>query len=189
MMLNWETLQGECPLAVQLIEKRTGFKYSAPYGTLLNEKSAHITYAHLEGFFDDHGWLMTIYPTEFPKWNGILSDTNSIQVFNDPDQFNLVQDRNHAKSLIATITIKYFEEKVKEFMKVPDGALILTEEHIIPSAKDKGLEYTTTSDLTGDGAGLLANSSFVVLKIGDRCVILKNTQGSDYLFNGLILKA
>lgn len=195
MIINWKTLKEECPIAVQLIEKGTGFKYNAAYGTLLDDEKGtkQIAFSNLEGFFDNQGWFMSIYPVGFPLWNGIITDTQGGRVFNDQAQFYGVKSRNHAKTLIATIAIKYFNEALKSMIKVPDDKRVLTvKDHVSKEAQEKGLKYIQFSDLTLDGRGLHTISDFVLLTDGNESIVLKNkyestNHPSGLLFSGIII--
>lgn len=184
MILHWDSLKEDHPTAVSIIEGVTGFSYDPAYGVLMKEKRA-IEYANLEGFFDDHGWYMTVYPTEFPGWNGIITDRNGKRIFDGPEYFKDVKSRNHAKSLLAGIAIKMFDKTVLDMIEIPQDAIILTEEHVIESARGKGVDQIQLSDLNHDGSGLLASTTSMALYVsGKLAVILRNDGFPD---PGLIL--
>lgn len=185
MILHWKSLREECPLALQLIEKKTGFTYDAPYQTLTKENEG-IGYHDLERFFDDHAWFMTVYPTQFPGWNGIITDSAGRHVFNDPATFANVKERNHAKSLIAGITIKYFEQQLQPMMRLGDKATVLTDDHLIESARGKQMEHILPSDLTLEGQAELEVAGTCALKRGNLAVIMKN-KDSELPFIGMII--
>lgn len=171
MTLHWSSLREECPLAIQLIEMRTGFIYDPAYGTMIKDNK-QLTYAHLEDFFDNHGWFMSVYPMQFPGWNGIITDTAGRRVFDDHVQFSEVKSRIHAKSLLAGIAIKYFEEQVRAMLSLQDQTQ-LTSEHLLAHAVGKPLEQLRSSDLTLDGRGLLQTSQLCLMVRGDQVKVMK----------------
>jgi hypothetical protein len=175
MILPWIDLIEECPLAMQLIEAKTEFKYSPIYGVPLNEDQTPIRHEHLERFFDDQGWFMTAYPAEFPGWNGVITDTQGQYVFSDPAHFSDVKSRNHAKSLLAGIAIKCFQKRLMEIIEIPENAYYLdAEESLIDSAQDKDLKDIVASDLTFDAEGLVKMNDFVVLKKDKKILVIKS---------------
>lgn len=172
MTLHWSSLREECPLAIQLIEKRTGFIYDPAYGTMIKDNK-QLTYAHLEDFFDNHGWFMSVYPMQFPGWNGIITDTSGKKVFDDYQEFSEVRSRMHAKSLLAGITIKYFEEMVKTMMDIPKGHTQLTSVHVMSHALSKPIEQILLSDINLDGQGLAKMADLCILIRDDKAKVMK----------------
>jgi hypothetical protein len=185
MILNWKQLREECPLTLQLIEKKTGFIYNPAYQTLINDINDAIGFQHIEGFMDDHGWFLTVYPVDFPFWNGIISDTSGKQLFNNPDVFKGVTTRNHAKALLASTAIKYFEEQLKSMLVIDKNATWLTDEHLIGTAQIE-LDKIRLEHFTQDGLGLIETAEKIaLLKRGDRAVVIKNRDELPYI--GMIL--
>ena len=177
MILHWKSLKEECLLAMQLIENTTGFKYNPAYQTFINETNDALSYAHIEGFFDDHGWFLTVYPLAFPNWNGVITDTTGKHLLNYPVQFEGVKSRNHAKSMLAGIAIKMFEEQCKDLFKVPEKATVLTKEHLKEHAVEKPIELIKyLDDLNPDGMGLMSVADFCGIQIGNRIKVLKNKE-------------
>jgi len=176
MILHWDSLKEDHPTAVSIIEGVTGFKYDTAYGALMNEGKP-IDYAHMEGFMDDHGWYMTVYPTEFPGWNGIITDRNGTRIFDAPEVFRDVRSRNHAKSLLAGIAIKMFDKKVLEITEIHEDAVILDRSHLVRGADTKSVDQLQYSDFNLDGQGLISGSSMAVYMGDKQSVVIKNTEG------------
>ncbi len=187
MILPFKSLREECPVAIQVIEKSTGYTYAPAHGTLTHKDTREpITFPVLEGFFDEQGLLMSVYPTKFPGWNGVLSDFNGRQIHNEPASFATANSRNHAKSLIAGITIKVFEEMLKQMVALPESYLSLERTDLVETAKEKDLEEIELLDLSFDARGLLTHSDYAILKDGKRAVVLKNAK-KDFPWIGMVI--
>ena len=172
-------------MTVQIIEKRTGYKYDNIYGTMLNEARDQIGVSVMKGFFDDHGWFLTEYPTEFPGWNGVISDSQDVRLLNDPSMFEKCRSRGHAESLLMSYALKAFEEQLKDILKLPKETLILHRTDLDKSAAEKELESVIYSDLNFDSSGLALHSDTVVVRHGNRAMVLKSK--SELPFIGMIV--
>ncbi len=172
-MLNWPTLKEECPMAIQIIEKESGYTFDPIYG-VLKKDNAQYGYSNLVRFFDDQGWYMSVYSLGFPNWNGVLSDTKGNQMLNDPTFFQQANSRSHAEGIMGAWALKAFEEELKKMFKLPDTATKLDRSFLIESAKEKELKDITFTDLNTDAHGLVVHANFAVLIDGKQAKVIKN---------------
>jgi hypothetical protein len=184
MILQWASLRQDNPLAVQVIEKETGFTYEAAYGTLLKENK-QILYSNLENFFDSWGWRMTVAAAEYPAWTLMITDRNDNVIFNMPATDSL-KSRDHAKSTLAGVAITYLNQWLADLFKLEGNELILDRSYLQPDAENKPLGSLSPSDFTLDGQGLISAHDIALYQVNDDYVVLKNALGK-LPFPGMIL--
>jgi hypothetical protein len=185
MIFNWSDHKANYPLAIQTLKEATGFTYEPAYGTLFKDGKA-ITYPEVEGFFDEQGWFLTLYPTEFPGWNGIITDGNGKQIFNDPSSFSLVKSRNHGKALLCGVAIMYFEDMLKTMLATKKSPLRLKYSDLNEQGKDKGVEEIQIDDITLDAKGLVTYSDNAIIDLHDGKSKFLKVKSKGFPFPGLI---
>lgn len=184
MILNFETLRSDNPLAIQVIEKTTDFVYDPAYGQLMKDKRA-MGFQNIENFFDNWGWRIAIIPGEYPTWGFAIVDRNDSTVhqnLSSPELFT----RDHAKSMAAGVAIHLFEQQLRDTFKIEGNETVLEPKDLLPGAESKTLGTLTPADFSLDAQGIISTSEFVLYKVNNDYVVIKNALGK-LPFVGMIL--
>lgn len=184
MTLNWETLRQDNPVAVQVIEKMTGFTYETAYGSLIKDKRA-IRFDDLERFFDEWGWRMAVLPAAYPNWSLVIINRSDDTVYSEIANED-ISSRNHAKSKVAGVAITLLNQMLIETFALDGSELIVERKDLLPWAEEKLLGTLTPSDFSLDAQGLIAHHDIALYRVNDDYVVLKNAKGK-LPFPGLIL--
>ena len=187
MIINWKTLLEEEPLAIDLLCRETGFEYDVAYHAPIKNDRI-FKYEDLEEFLDHRGWHMIIYCAKNNErygmdWIGVIVDGTGNTVYQNNDDFSDVRSRSHAKSLLATIAIKYYGEAMKQMCVIPEDSLVVSMDEI-NQQKGKVFSEYTFEDLKDDMKILSANVDCVVLQGDDdnpMKMVLKNTRKYPYV--------